>query len=165
MAGKKSDPGFRVLVNSISCPGCCFIPGRWNCSWNQVFCWMMLWFRQNICFPEVSKKTEKGQKRHNFRCFGFGSFQPPFRISWTGSQAIEYGSKCWWFWNWIREKRSILWRIHYPKYGKAERDDWTLNDGVPGRDGTGIFTRPLPAPLSIWWMDLNWISGCFATHH
>ena len=30
---------------------------------------MMPWFRQNICFPEVSKKkTEKGQKRHNFRC-------------------------------------------------------------------------------------------------
>ena len=27
------------------------------------------------------KKTEKGQERHNFRCFSFGSFQPPFRIS------------------------------------------------------------------------------------
>ena len=46
---------------------------------------MMPWFRQNICFPEVSKKTEKGQERHNFRCFGFGSFQPPFRISGIGS--------------------------------------------------------------------------------
>ena len=43
---------------------------------------------------ESAKKTEKGQERHNFRCFSFGSFQPPFRISGTGSQAIKYGSKC-----------------------------------------------------------------------
>ena len=31
--------------------------------------------------PEIDQIVKKGQERLNFWCFGFGSFQSPFRIS------------------------------------------------------------------------------------